>query len=106
MGIEYEDPDMEEFLSGVAKRFCPNCGRPVTSNRVGRPRVYCSDLCRKQFWQNHPRADEWNSYETLVCPVCDRVFRAKRVSTRKRKYCSKDCAAKGRWQKGEIYDTD
>lgn len=28
---------------------CPMCSRPVTPNRRGRPRVYCSHDCRRQM---------------------------------------------------------
>ena len=106
MQIEYEDPDLEDFLAGVTKRFCPNCGRAISTTPVGRPRVYCTAKCRRQFWRDHPRVDDWNSYETIVCPACGRVFRAKRVTTRPRKYCSRRCAAIGRWMKEGVYDTD
>lgn len=92
MDFVYEDPDMEDFLSGVAKRFCPSCGEPVIRNRVGRPKVYCSEKCSRDFWKSHQKPEEWNCYEQIVCPVCGRMFRAKKVRTRPRKYCSVECA--------------
>ncbi|MGV9838035.1 hypothetical protein ACWDUL_28075 [Nocardia niigatensis] len=29
-------------------RTCPRCGTPVTENRMGRPRKWCSDDCRRR----------------------------------------------------------
>lgn len=102
----YETPDISEFLANVSKRFCPNCGVPIEKSHNGRPRVYCSDKCRRDFWEKHPRIDTWNSYETLVCPICQRVFRAKKLSTRQRKYCSRSCAGKARWLEHDQRDGD
>lgn len=94
MDFVYEDPDMDDFLSGVAKRFCPSCGEPIIRNKVGRPKVYCSEKCSREFWKSHQKPEVWNCYEQIVCPVCGRMFRAKRVNTRPRKYCSRACANK------------
>ena len=97
----YETPDMNDFIKDVAKRFCPNCGAAIGESGNGRPRVYCSDQCRREYWNRHTRPDAWKSYEPMVCPVCGRVFRAKRVSTRPRKYCSRACASRSRFVKLE-----
>ena len=51
MSIEYDDPDIGEFISSCAKQFCPWCGAPVMRNKNGRPKKFCSDKCRWSFWK-------------------------------------------------------
>ncbi len=53
--MEFEDPDMSEFIAGCAKQFCPWCGSPVVMNRVGRRKKFCSDKCRWAFWKFETR---------------------------------------------------
>ena len=55
MEMRYEDPDMSEFIAGCAKQFCPWCGTPVGRNVSGRPRKFCSDKCRYDFWNFEKR---------------------------------------------------
>ena len=71
--MEYEDPDMSEFIAGCAKQFCPWCGAPVIPNRMGRRKKFCSDRCRWAFWQFETRHREEKtgggaSGETLCGP--------------------------------------
>ena len=99
MEPDFEEQDVEEFISGCVKRLCPQCGKPVIQKSVGRPRKFCSDLCRRRFWKAHPESEKWDSFESLVCPVCGRVFSAQKENRRKRKYCSRACANRGRSQK-------
>ena len=49
--MEYEDPDMSEFIAGCAKQFCSWCGVPVIPNRMGRRKKFCSDRCRWAYWK-------------------------------------------------------
>ena len=30
---DFETPDISEFLDSVSKRFCPECGKPMTAGR-------------------------------------------------------------------------
>ena len=55
MQIEYDDPDLSEFLAACTKRFCPWCGEPVVANRIGRKKKFCSDKCRWAFWKFETR---------------------------------------------------
>ncbi|MGN8818980.1 hypothetical protein ACTNEN_11780 [Oribacterium sp. HCP28S3_H8] len=41
--------DLSLFLESCAKRFCPECGKPIEENRRGRPRCFCSNRCRWAF---------------------------------------------------------
>ena len=55
MEIRYEDPNMDEFIAGCAKQFCPWCGAPVVPNHMGRKKKFCSDKCRWAFWKFEKR---------------------------------------------------
>ena len=50
-----EDQDLSSFLAACAKQFCPWCGTPVGRNANGRPRKFCSDKCRYDFWNYEKR---------------------------------------------------
>ena len=55
VAMEYEDPNMNEFIAGCTKQFCPWCGAPVVANRMGRKKKFCSDKCRWAFWKFETR---------------------------------------------------
>ena len=86
----------QEFLDAVATGFCPNCGVAIVQPPRGRTKKFCSDECRFQWKNKHPKPENWKSSRTAVCPVCGKTFTASREYTRQRKYCSRACANKGR----------
>ena len=86
----------QEFLDAVATRFCPNCGAAIIQARKGRLKIFCSERCRFQWKNRHPKPENWKSSRTAVCPVCGKPFLASREYSRKRKYCSRACANRGR----------
>lgn len=92
----YSEKEKDEFLSSVAFRFCPNCGEPIVQKAHGRKKIFCSDKCRFQWKNRHPKPENWKSTRTAICPVCGREFLASREYSRQRKYCSHACANKGR----------
>ena len=102
---EFEEFDCftEQLVSECVQRFCPNCGNPIRLDRnnleAGRPRTFCTDACRKQFWQAHPRNEAWSCMEQIICPVCGHPFYARREKKRRRIYCSRACANHGRSMK-------
>ena len=49
--------DLSLFLESCAKRFCPECGKPIEGNRRGRPRCFCSNRCRWAFNKRMERED-------------------------------------------------
>ena len=88
--------DEQEFLNAVATRFCPNCGAAIIQPPRGRMKKFCSDACRFQWKNKHPKPENWKSTRVAVCPVCGKEFMASREYKRKRKYCSRACANRGR----------
>lgn len=61
MQVEYESPDLSEFIAGCAKRFCPYCGTAIISNTNGRPKKLCSDQCRWAFHKRRTRHPNWET---------------------------------------------
>ena len=92
----YETYDEADFLSRVAKRFCPECGEPIISNSCGRPKKFCSDKCRMKWWHAHPMPEHWKAAEKKLCLYCGKEYTAVRQKGRKRKYCSRACANRAR----------
>ena len=97
MSQTFEKQNIEEFLALCVKKLCPVCGQPIVQNSDGRPKRFCSNLCRQKFWKRHPNRKNWIP---LVCPVCGRTFFVPRENTRTRTYCSRACANRGRTRKG------
>ena len=90
------DDDEQDFLSAVAFGFCPERGKAVYQNRRGRTKKFCSEKCRTNWNHRHPKPENWKSTRVAVCPVCGKEFYASREYQRKRIYCSRACANKGR----------
>lgn len=81
--------------------ICHHCGGTVTQPKTGRPKRFCSEKCRREWWKSHPEAvsrSRESSYE-LVCRRCKKTFIS--YGNRNRKYCSHDCYIKHRfWEVG------
>lgn len=85
----------DEIADGMIEwKFCLCCGERISQNGTGRPRRFCSDECRRRYGREHQTPERWESYEKLICPICGRIFYAKKV--RHRKYCSRSCSNYGR----------
>lgn len=97
--IEFDNA-MSEFLSHVADRFCPQCGQPVDKNPIGRPKKFCSAFCRRRWWSEHPKPENWKSARLKICPICGKEFLSAKEAYRPRTYCSRACANKGRFGHG------
>ena len=75
---------------------CRYCGQTIPYS-LGRRRLYCSDECRKAWWNEHseegvPRA---GSLKTLNCAYCGKQFTT--WGNHHRKYCSHECYVKARF---------
>ncbi len=92
----FDEFDISAFLPNVSKQFCPECGEAITQNRIGRPRVFCSDDCRMAWNRRNPKPEHWASARMVVCPVCHKSFLSAKETYRPRKYCSRACANRGR----------
>ena len=68
-------------------RACAFCGAELEQPSTGRPRRFCSELCRRSYWRIH-RA-ELKKKDTAIymmeCPYCHEVFES--YGNKTRKYC-------------------
>ena len=96
----------KEFEDAVVKGFCPECGKAVYQKPRGRLKKFCSDACRLNWKNKHPKPENWKSTRTAVCPVCGKEFLASREYKSKRKYCSHACANRGRAMKKKEGDAE
>jgi hypothetical protein len=80
---------------------CQYCGGTIVKPKTGRPKKFCSEKCRREWWKIHPEAvkrSETASYK-LRCENCGREFIS--YGNRNRKYCSHDCYIKYRFWRDE-----
>jgi endogenous inhibitor of DNA gyrase (YacG/DUF329 family) len=77
--------------------ICPCCGKPIKQKERGRSRRFCSDECRRKWWNDHPQ--ERNKKDSAIykytCPHCGKEFSC--YGNRTRKFCSHDCYIKSRF---------
>ena len=92
----------EQQMLGKA---CLFCGREFEQPKTGRPRKFCSDRCRREWWKAHP--DRLNKNEAamykMTCSRCGRTFVS--YGNRNRKYCSHECYIKARFWEVENEDS-
>ena len=78
----------DRIESGGACRFC---GTPIVQTEgVGRPRRFCSDHCRRQYWRLHRSEQKRNPaiVYTRTCKYCGEPFEV--YGKNDRKYCCRD----------------
>lgn len=71
---------------------CRNCHKPLLQAKTGRRRKFCSDKCRREWGNIHPKMYKHD------CQFCERKFES-RVS--KQKYCSHKCYIRDRFWRQE-----
>ena len=79
----------------VQNGICLCCGKETAQAGTGRPRKFCSEKCRRQWWKAHPEAGNQKAVYTQVCARCGKEFTA--YGNSHRKYCSHDCYIKARF---------
>ena len=78
---------------------CVCCGKAVAPSARGRKKRFCSDDCRRQWWNKNAELHCKNeaAFYSYTCLQCGKVFQA--YGNKKRKYCGHDCYIKARfWQ--------
>lgn len=80
---------------------CPQCGKEIRQTKF-KPRRFCSDTCRAQYWRDHAGDIVRSSAVSSQCPVCGKTFTD--YSYRQRKYCCHACYITARYHRGERHD--
>lgn len=75
--------------------ICPQCGVQLVQNCKTKPRRFCSDECRRAWWNTHPDRVHRKALYAIVCANCGVTFVA--YGNRNRKYCCHPCYIEARF---------
>ncbi|HFQ3425653.1 TPA: helix-turn-helix domain-containing protein [Streptococcus equi subsp. zooepidemicus] len=80
--------------------YCKNCMQKLQHFNQGRPKKFCSDKCRKVYWDTHREEHDKDktAYDELTCQNCGRSFLS--YANPNRKFCSHSCYIQSRFYKG------
>lgn len=85
-GLRAEDEKglKDRMNKGIA---CAYCGDEISQPATGRPRRFCSEQCRRNYWRVHRSELKKNesAIYTMECPYCHEIFEA--YGNKTRKYC-------------------
>ena len=81
---------VESPVMADAEAFCRGCGKPIQRIPMAKPRQYCSDKCRTNFWNSHRDEVKHTAIYSFRCPNCGHEFQS--YGNPSRKYCSRSCA--------------
>ena len=73
---------------------CKKCGSTLIQTTGHRPRLFCSDYCRREWWKAHKDERKLKAYYTCTCSCCNKSFIS--YGNKNRKYCSWECYANKR----------
>lgn len=76
---------------------CQQCGKPIKIIPKQKPRKFCSDRCRANWWNNHRDQVKQKAFYHFTCSTCGREFTA--YGNAHRKYCSHKCYIADRFGK-------
>lgn len=76
---------------------CKCCGKQMQQPTTGRRRKFCSDQCRRQWWNAHPEEHirKASAYYEATCAGCGKTFSA--YGNSHRKYCCHACYVSARF---------
>ena len=70
-------------------RRCKNCGGAIKEESKTKPRLFCCDHCRQEYWNKHRAEKPSRKITPHTCVTCGKVFMD--YIGANRKYCSQDC---------------
>lgn len=79
--------------------FCLECGKEVKQTADRKKKKFCSDECRRKWWNARPERIKRKAIYTFTCAGCGKEFTAYGNSTRK--YCSHSCYISDRFKGDE-----
>lgn len=88
-------------VMNVKTEICSCCNKPIKQIPRGRNRRFCSDGCRRKWWNENPdkRTKNENAMYKYNCIYCNKEFVC--YGNKKRKFCSHNCYIKSRFWKEE-----
>ena len=58
------------------RKYCPECGVKLEQSYRTKPRRFCSDACRKAWWNHHQKQLHSEKVRSFVCWNCGKTFTA------------------------------
>lgn len=76
---------------------CAHCGVPIQQKSTGRVKKFCTDQCRRKWWQENPQEKRKSkaAIYTYICAECGQLFSV--YGNSQRKYCSHQCYIRSRF---------
>lgn len=74
--------------------LCRNCGAVLVHKPGFKKKSFCSDKCRRNWWNAHEFEMNKHSETLHTCEHCKKTFMS--YSSRKNRFCSRDCFYKYR----------
>ena len=80
---------------------CLNCNGETKIPHTGRPKKFCSEQCRRYWWNAHPEEVKRKptAFYQLTCKYCGSSFES--YGNNKQKYCSHNCYIRDRFWREE-----
>lgn len=76
-------------LDGTKHILCKQCGKVIKVIEKQKPRKFCSDQCRRDWWNSHLDQVDRKAIYSYSCLNCGQEFTA--YGNNHRKYCSRSC---------------
>ncbi|HEM9292377.1 TPA: helix-turn-helix domain-containing protein [Streptococcus agalactiae] len=91
---------VQQMIEAQGYDYCLTCGIKLDHKLLGRPKKFCSDKCRKVYWDTHREEHDKGktAYDELTCQNCGRSFLS--YANPNRKFCSHSCYIQSRFYKG------
>jgi endogenous inhibitor of DNA gyrase (YacG/DUF329 family) len=71
------------------KAVCKNCGNPLKQVPGQKPKTFCCDSCRENWWKQHRDQMKRQAFYYIDCAHCGKRFVS--YGNKHRKYCSHRC---------------
>lgn len=78
----------KDDLTGFNK--CPQCGTTLVQIEGRKPKKFCSDACRMEWWNKHQAASICKEKNRKLCEYCGKEYYSNKASSR---FCSCKCFA-------------
>lgn len=96
------DEALRSAAASVPVGLCPNCGKAVLSPPKQKPKRFCCDQCRMEWWANNRACLKRYANYNLRCAHCGRGFIS--YGNNKRKYCGRKCYFEARFGADHMSD--
>jgi hypothetical protein len=78
---------------------CRQCRKPLKQGSKGKPKKFCSEPCRREWWKANADKLSKKAFYILTCESCGAEFES--YGNKSRKYCCHSCYIKSRFKSGE-----